>query len=177
MAQHQTQTIPREKFLLMSVNLLHKAFLETTRTNAKNVYKEMAEGKIVHLTNVQMEDRSTVRFDLALDHTEYRGKLNFASFRNSLTVLIAQLTEALRAKKNITVFTADNDPNVMIFGVTGVTMQDGKPSVLVLAADAGSDQASVMLKLLYLDHSQFGESREQVAEAPDAAADPATDNS
>lgn len=165
MAQHQTQSIPREKFLLMSVNLLHKVFHEASRTEAKRVYREISEGRPVHLTKVQMEDRSTVRFDLSLDHSEYRGRLNFGNFRNSLMVLIAQLTQALRDERNITVFTADNDPDVMIFGVTGVTWQDGEPSVLVLGADAGEGQPSVMLKLMYLDHSQFGEPREDVAAA------------
>lgn len=157
MAQTQTQTIPREKFLLMSVNLLHRALLETNRTQAKNLYRELSDGRAVHLTNVQMEDRSTVRFDLSLDHSEYRGKLNFGTFRTSLTVLIARLSDALREQRNISVFTAENDPNVMIFGVTGVTWQDGEPSVLVLGADSGAGQPSVMLKLMYLDHSQFGE--------------------
>ncbi|MBN7796687.1 hypothetical protein [Parahaliea mediterranea] len=164
MAQHQTQTIPREKFLLMSVNLLHRALLETNRTQAKNLYRELSEGRAVHLTNVQMEDRSTVRFDLSLDHSEYRGKLNFGTFRTSLTVLIARLSDALREQRNITVFTAENDPNVMIFGVTGVTWQDGEPSVLVLGADSGAGQPSVMLKLMYLDHSQFGEPGEGLAD-------------
>lgn len=172
MAQTQTQTIPREKFLLMSVNLLHRALLETNRTQAKNLYRELSEGRAVHLTNVQMEDRSTVRFDLSLDHSEYRGKLNFGTFRTSLTVLIARLSDALREQRNITVFTAENDPNVMIFGVTGVTWQDGEPSVLVLGADSGAGQPSVMLKLMYLDHSQFGEPGDRPEEV--AAADKPT---
>lgn len=163
MAREQTQSIPREQFLTMSVNLLHKVFLEANRTQAKSIYRDIAEGKQVALTNVQMEDKSLVRFDLALDHSEYRGKLNFGSFRDSLTMLLAQMTDALRQEKNITVFTQENDPNVMIFGLTGVTYEDGKPSVLVLGADAGSGQASVMLKLMYLDHSQFGEPRPQEA--------------
>ncbi|WP_193940533.1 hypothetical protein [Parahaliea mediterranea] len=170
MAREQTQSIPREKFLLMSVNLLHKAFLEANRTQAKNLYRDVAEGRTAALTNVQMEDKSLVRFDLALDHSEYRGKLNFGSFRDSLTVLIAQLSDALREGRNITVFTAENDPNVMIFGVTGVTYNEGEPSVLVLGADAGSGQPSVMLKLMYLDHSQFGEPREERLAAREAAA-------
>lgn len=165
MAQHQTHTIPREKFLLMSVNLLYKVFHEASRTESKNVFREIAEGRAVHLTKVQMEDKSTVRFDLSLDHSEYRGKLNFGSFRNSLMVLIAQLSEALREEKNITVFSQEDDPNVMIFGATGVTWQDGEPSVLVLGADAGEGQPSVMLKLMYLDYSQFGEPRGAAAAA------------
>ncbi|MFV0278621.1 MAG: hypothetical protein ACK5HY_15765 [Parahaliea sp.] len=157
MAREQTQTISREKFLRMSVNLLHKVFIEASRTQAKNVYRDVADGRVVALTNVLMEDKSQVRFDLALDHSEYRGRLNFGSFRDSLMALLAQLVQALREERDITVFSAEHDPNVMIFGVTGVTVEDGQPSVLVLGADAGRGQPTVMLKLMYLDHSQFSE--------------------
>jgi len=157
MAQNLTQSIPRDTFLTMSVNLLHKALLEPSRTQAKQLYRELAEGRPVPLTNVRMEDGSQVRFDLGLDASEYRGKLGFGSFRDSLTVLLGRLVEALKAEREITVFTAQNDANMMIFGVTGVTHEEGQPSVLVLGADAGRDQPSVLLKLMYLDHSQFGE--------------------
>ncbi|GAB3270608.1 hypothetical protein [Parahaliea aestuarii] len=169
MAREQTQTIPRDKFLTMSVNLLHKAFLEASRTQAKNLFRDVAEGRTAALTKVQMEDKSLVRFDLALDHSEYRGKLNFGSFRESLTALIAQLSDALRQERDITVFSAENDPNVMIFGATGVTYEKGEPSVLVLSADAGRGQPAVTLKLMYLDPRQFAATGAESGAAADKA--------
>lgn len=150
-----SQTISREKFLTMSVNLLYKAFLESRRTEAKQVFRDMLAGKSVPLTNVQMEDRSLVRFDVALDYTLYRGKLNFGSFRAGLALLVARLSDALREQRDITVFTAEHDPNTMIFGVTSVTWEDGEPSVLVLGADSSQGRGSVELRLQYLDPEQF----------------------
>ncbi|PLW82768.1 hypothetical protein CWI75_09355 [Kineobactrum sediminis] len=155
MAQDQTQTIPRDKFLTMSVNLLYKAFLESRRTEAKNVFRDMLAGKSVHLTNVQMEDKSQVRFDIALDHSEYPGKLNFGGFRASLAMLISQLSEALRAEQDIKVFTAEENPDVIIFGVTGVTYEDDQASVLVLGADSSESRGAIELRLQYLDPAQF----------------------
>ena len=150
-----SQTVSREKFLTMSVNLLYKAFLESRRTEAKQVFREMLAGKTVALTNVQMEDKSLVRFDVALDHDLYRGKLNFGSFRAGLALLVARLSDALREQRDITVFTAEHDPNVMIFGVTAVTWEEGEPSVMVLGADASSTRGTVELRLQYLDPEQF----------------------
>lgn len=150
-----SQTVSREKFLTMSVNLLYKAFLESRRTEAKQVFRDMLAGKSVPLTNVQMEDRSLVRFDVALDHSLYRGKLNFGSFRAGLALLVARLSDALREERDITVYSAEHDPNVMIFGVTAVTWEEGKPSVLVLGADSSGGRASVELRLQYLDPAQF----------------------
>lgn len=161
----QTQTMPRQKFLTIAVNLLHKALLEANRTDAKQIYRELEKGTALQLTKVQMEDKSTVRFDLSLDHTEFRGNLNYGAFRASLLTLVANISQALREEKDITVFTANEDPNVMIFGVTGVTFEDEQPNVMVLSADAGTGQPSVLLRLMYLDYSQFPEARAQVAAA------------
>lgn len=155
MAQNQSQSIPRDKFLTIAVNLLYKAFLENRRTEAKNVFRDMAAGRSVHLTNVQMEDRSQVRFDVALDHTEFRGKLNFGAFRSSLAMLVAQLSDALRAGKDIKVFSEQNNPDNVVFGLTAATEDEGEVNVLVLGADSSTTRGSIELRLQYLDPAQF----------------------
>ncbi|MEQ8515529.1 MAG: hypothetical protein RIC38_07990 [Chromatocurvus sp.] len=155
MAATQTQSIPQDKFLTLSVNLLNKVFLEASRTDAKNLYREISEGAPVALTRVQMEDKSEVRFDLRLDHSEFRGRLNYGSFRASLTTLIANIVEALRDRKPVKVFHADHDRNIVIFGITAPTVEDNEANVMVLGADASEGQPSVMLQLMYLDPDQF----------------------
>ena len=155
MAQTQSQEIPQETFLTMSANLLHKAFIESARTDAKNLYKQISEGKRVALTQVQMEDKSTVRFDLSLEHSEYQGSLNYSGFRASLATLIGNLVTALQKEEKIPVFNAQHDPNVKMFGVTAVTVDDEQPSVMVLGADSSGTEASIALRLMYIDPSQF----------------------
>jgi hypothetical protein len=39
MADTQSQSIPRDQFLTMAINLLHRAFIEASRTEAKNLFK------------------------------------------------------------------------------------------------------------------------------------------
>ena len=161
MAQFQTQSIPREKFLLMSINLLHRAFIESARTDAKNMYKDIADGSAVHLTTVQMEDKSTVRFNLSLDQTEFKGKLNYGAFRGSLVTLIGNISQALNDEKEVPVFSgsdgdSDGDSS-MIFGVTAVTVEQDETNVMVLAADPGGRGSATMLRLMYLDSQQFDE--------------------
>lgn len=155
MAQLQTQSIPREKFLLMSANLLHKAFVEAARTDAKNIFKEIADGGAIHLTTVQMEDKSTLRIGLSLDQSEYRGKLNYGAFRASLATLIANITQTLRDQKEFPVFNADEDAAATIFGITAVTIEKELPNVMVLGSDPGSQAGSIGLRLMYLDPQQF----------------------
>ncbi len=156
MAQVQSQSIPRDKFLLMAVNLLARAFIQAPRTDAKRVYREMAEGRPIQLATVEMEDKSTARFDLSLDHGEFRGKLNYGAFRASLATLLGNITAKLQEEgTEVSVFTAGEDPNNMIFGVNAVTIEEEQPNVLVLGADTGMRGNSVMLKLMYLDPEQF----------------------
>ncbi|CAN0593040.1 unnamed protein product, partial [Laminaria digitata] len=45
MAQNPNKSIPRDQFLTIAVNLLYKAFLENRRTEAKNVFRDMATGR------------------------------------------------------------------------------------------------------------------------------------
>ena len=157
MADYQTQSISREKFLVIAINLLHKSLVDAARTDAKNVFKELAEGKTYPLTNVRMENKSIVRFDVQLDDSEFVGNLNFGAFKTSLALLISNLSEALQAEKNIPVFTAQDSPEMLMFGVTAVTYEDSQPNVMVLGSDSGTEQATVQLKLMYLDPVQFAE--------------------
>jgi hypothetical protein len=155
MSQSQTQSISRDKFLMMAANLLHKVLLDIPRTQAKSLYKNISQGDVLHLATVKMEDQSTVRFSANLDHSEFKGKLNFGSFRNSLALLVSNLGQALNDKTEITVFNEESDPDAMIFGITAVTQEQNQANVMVLGANIGEGQPAVLLRLMYIDNSQF----------------------
>jgi len=155
MSKLQNYKIAPDKFLTIATNVLFKTLLEVPRTTAKNVFNAISEGKRVSLLDMRMDDDGDVRFDLALDYSEYRGeRLNFTSFRNSLTVLIGSLGENLRQGSQVPVFTEENDGS-MLFGVPGITENDaGQQNVLMLGVNLASS-ATVLLKLQYLNPSQF----------------------
>ena len=155
MSQIHSQSLSQEKFLLLSVNLLHKALVEPTRTEAKRVFRALEEGSAVPLAAVQMEDKSTARFALALDHSEFRGRLNFGGFRGSLVALIDNISRALGEKRKLTVFDSQKGDNTMVFGVTAATVEAGQTNVMVLAAGPGQSQEVTQLRLMYLDPAQF----------------------
>jgi hypothetical protein len=155
MARFQTESLPQEKFLLVAVNLLHKAFVEATRTEAKKMYQQISGGDIVHLTTVRMADESTARFNVSLARSEFQGKLNYSAFRRSLEILITNITQALQDERELKVFTAQNGGSAMIFGVTAVTREDDTANVMVMAADMGEQEGATTLQLMYLDPAQF----------------------
>jgi hypothetical protein len=160
MANIQGQSISQEKFLLMSANLLHRTFIEATRTTAKKVYKELSEGSVVGLAKVNMEDSSTAEITLALECSEYRGKLNYSAFRSSLATLIGNITRSLKEQKELKVFSAQHDSTATIFGVTAVTMEGDTTNVMVLAAEADDREGVTRLQLMYLNPGQFSASQD-----------------
>ena len=165
MANTQSQSIPREQFLTMAINLLHRAFIESSRTEAKKLFNAVAEGKAVPLTKVEMEDKSVVRFDVSLDHTEYEGSLNFSAFKTSLATLLSNMVNALQEGKAIPSFTSQEDELVQIIGVSGVTVEKETPAVMVLSVKTSDREPAVMLRPMYLDYQQFLLSQQDDGEA------------
>jgi hypothetical protein len=151
------KTMPMEKFLTIAVNLLNKAFLEAGRASAKRLYRDLEAGKDVVLTHLQMEDKSLVRIDLALDHERYQGKLSYGSFRTGLAALLRNAVELLQAGEPLRTFRAEDNPNNMLFGVFSMTKEDGKVSVLSLGSESGGGQPRVRLCLAYIEPLQFEE--------------------
>ena len=154
MATPQTRPLAQDKFLLVAVNLLHRAFLDCTRADAKQRFRKLCDGTSLHLGDVTLEDESAARFAVALDSSEYIGKLNFSGFRTSVEVLLANLVQALREERELPVFSSQ-DNNSTIFGVTGATALGKRANVMVLAVSPGPAGDIAQLQLMYLDPSQF----------------------
>ncbi|MFT4615173.1 MAG: hypothetical protein ACI9NT_002325 [Bacteroidia bacterium] len=161
-----THSMSQDQFLLVAVNLLHKGLVDAGRTEAKQLYRKLSEGVVVPLSRVRMEDESTAAFMVSLDHSEFRGKINYGAFRASLSTLLSNFSQALQGEKAVPVFADQGDGQSMIFGVTAVTVEQDKPNVMVLSADPATRDGATELRLMYLDPGQF---QDQVAETPDQA--------
>lgn len=154
MSKSQKYEVSPANFLTIATNVLHKSLLEVPRTTAKNIFKAVSEGRRVPMLDVRMEEDADVRFDIALDHTEYRGdRLNFGAFRSSLTALVGALGDALRNEVDIPVFTEKTDGS-MLYGIPGITEENEHGNMLMLSVNLRGP-GSVLLKLQYIDPSQF----------------------
>lgn len=161
----ETKSLPPDQFLTVSANLLHKKLLQAGRTEAKRVFRDIQDGKVIPITYLEMQDKSLVRFDLSLDHTHYRGHLNFTSFRTSLAVFLNNAKETLEKSDDLRIYQDQNNPRSIMFGVLAVTAEDDEPSILGLCADSSSGEAAIHLKLLYLDTVQFKDTEAGSAQA------------
>jgi hypothetical protein len=153
MTEHQKHEFTPEKFLTIASNILHKSLLEAARTDAKNMYKALTEGKRVALVNVRMDDESELRFDVSLNSSEFSGKLNFGAFRASMQSLIGSISGHLEAEREITSFT-ERDTGEVLFGIPGLTQEENQLNAIMLAGDM-STVGVAHLKLQYMEPGQF----------------------
>ena len=153
MSNFQSHSMSAVKFLTVSTNILHKTFVEGSRTSAKAVFSAIFDGKRAGLITVKMEDDSESRFDVTLDHSEFRGKLNFGVFKSILTHMLLQISDYVKSEKEVQVFT-DEESGRILFGLPGILENKGEVNALVLGADMTSP-GTVNLMLQFVDPDQF----------------------
>ncbi len=151
------------QFATIAVNLLHRGLLEADRTSAKRIFRELEEGRTVTLTKLKLDDGGIVRVDLVLKTDAFNGSLNYSAFRDGVLVLVARLSDELRAGKRLPIFQPIDPPDDLpedvaetkLFGASGATVHDGTANVLMLGVKARSEQPVVTLQLVYVDPDQF----------------------
>ena len=156
MSSYRSYSMPPDKLLVVCGNVLLKSLLEAPRADAKRVFNDIHDGKTVSLVNVRMDDETEVRFELQLDHSEFRsGRLNFKAFRDSLAGLLHVLGENVRREAEVPVFT-DKRSGAMVFGIPGVTQNGERPNVMMMSVNLRKP-GSVQVKLMYVDPEQFNQ--------------------
>ena len=160
MAQSQA-SISNKQFITMSVNLLHKAFIESTRTHSKQLFRQLSEGGKRTLTQVKMVDGATVRLDVSFDLSAYKGKLNYSAFRDQLLLLMANFVESMKDGEEPKMFRAEGEEHKMLFGVTAPAIEQDRINIMALAAEVSPNSPVVLLQLIYLPPDQFIEPAQQ----------------
>lgn len=162
MSSYRSYSMPPDKLLVVCGNVLLKSVLEAPRADAKRVFNDINDGKTFSLVNVRMDDETEVRFELLLDHSEFRaGRLNFKAFRDSLASLLQALAENVRRETEVPVFT-DKGSGAMLFGIPGFTQNEDQQNVMMMSVNLRKP-GCVQVKLMYLDPEQFNQRR-----APDS---------
>jgi|SaaInl0LU_22_DNA_1037365.scaffolds.fasta_scaffold01245_8 hypothetical protein len=151
------------QFATIAANLLNQGLLESGRTTAKRMFRELEAGRTVTLTKLRMEDDGLTRIDLRLDKDAFQGTMNYSAFRDGVLSLIASLSDTLREKSSIGVLypivdgqsVTDDYDNLKMFDVGGLTVHGETPNVLMLGVLTSADQPLVTLNLMYVDPEQF----------------------
>lgn len=156
-------TLTTEQFATMAANLLHRALIESPRTTAKRIFREIHAGGRVAVANVKMEDGGEVRVDVVLDHSECRGDLNFSRFRETFVALMRDLASQIESEEPLQTFSAQVAEgsegqfvsDEKLFAARGVSQHNGELNILMLAAKPEPADPVVTMRLLYVSPDQF----------------------
>jgi len=153
MALYRTQSMSSEKLLTIAANVLHKAFYDCTRLDAKRRYQFIHDGRAVFLVKLRVEDGSELDVNLSLERSELRGKLNFSLFRQLLGALLASYAKLLNEKQPLNVF-ADEQQQRWVYLIPAAFQSGETLDMLVLAANL-SQPGALTLELMFIDPEQF----------------------
>ncbi|MBL6901472.1 MAG: hypothetical protein ISR31_04545 [Luminiphilus sp.] len=143
----------------LTAHLLHKAFIETTRTVSKGVYRRLVDGETVPITQLEFERDETVQLNMKLHMSEYQGDINYSRFRDGVVALLQELITALSKEGAMKTFQANTgegeSTNTRLMGASGATQHGEDINVLMVAMTPSDREPLVLLELMYMDPRQF----------------------
>lgn len=152
-SQFRVEKIAPERLLTIGVNVLHRAFHDGPRVDAKRRYQFIMERQPVYLLNLAMDTGSEVKVVLSMDRSELRGRLNFSLFRQLIAQLLVNYSEVLNAGKAPNVFSDAQNRRWVFLHPAFCNTPEGL-NALALAADLGRP-GELRLELMFLDPQQF----------------------
>ena len=153
MTQSQTVSMEPQRFFTGALNVLHAAFIAASRAQAKRHFARVHGGAVLELARLRLEDGSELLFRVALDHSEFRGKLGFTAFRKALMQLLAKLSERIRFKEQLKVY-SNAETGSLLLNLPAILSEDGRTNVMMLGVDK-PEPGAVTLRLQFLDPEQF----------------------
>jgi len=153
MALYHTQNISSEKLLTIAANILHKAFYDCTRLEAKRRYQFLLDGRRIFLIKLQMQDGSELEVNLSLEQSELRGKLNFSLFKQLVGQLLGNYARLLNEKQPLNTF-SDEEQQRWVYLIPAAFQGPEHLNMLVLSANM-NEPGSLNLELMFIDPEQF----------------------
>lgn len=160
MSQSQSVSMETHRFFTGALNVLHAAFIKPSRVQAKRHFARVQGGAVLDLARLKLEDGSQLQFRVALDQREYRGKLGFTVFRKALMQLLGKLSERIRFKGELNVYSSE-ETGAMLLNLPAILNEDGRTNVMMLGLDK-PEPGIVTLRLQFLDPDQFRQPAEAV---------------
>ena len=143
----------------LTAHLLHKAFIEATRTVSKGVFRRLVDGEVVPVTQLEFEGNESAQLNMRLHLAAYRGDINYTRFRDGVVALLQELLKVLSKEGTLKTLTA-NDPtglatNTRLLGVSGPTQHGEDVNVLMVAITPSQSEPKILVELMYMDPDQF----------------------
>lgn len=153
MSQSQSVSMESQRFFTGALNVLHAGFIKASRAQAKRHYARVHGGAVLELAKLRLADGSEMLFRVALDQSEFRGKLDFSTFRKALLQLLAKLQDRIRFKGELNVYKSE-ETGALLLNLPAILAEGGRTNVMMLGVDK-PEPGVVTLRLQFLDPEQF----------------------
>ena len=140
-------------FLTVIHNNYKRLFLDSSETDAEEEYRKLMDDQTVPIIEISAPDQGEVTCDLALDHSQFLGTLNFSRFRNALIAHLSQIVDTLKSEDELNVLT-NEDTGDIVYYVPGIVEEDGTINVLVTGVEQRT-AGELTVRLMFLDPQQF----------------------
>lgn len=152
-------TMTQDELGRLAANLLHRAFVEATRTVSKGLYRRLIAGEVVPVTQLELADDQTVQLNMKLDTSEFRGDINFSQFRDGVVSLLQQLIPTLKSEGQLKSYHAkdqnDQFTDAVLLGVTGPTQHGADVNVMMISMTPSKTEPQIEVGLMYMNPDQF----------------------
>lgn len=128
-------------------------FFSSTKTDAKQAYNDLRSGKHLPLLEISSGDLGSVVGVLALDCSEFVGKLNFSTFRDALASHLNRIAEKLKNEEDLNILSSE-ETGSMLFHIPGLVHVDDQSNVLVTAIEQ-SKAGELIIKLMFIDPDNY----------------------
>jgi len=142
-----------EKVLEVAHQQLRACFFESTKVFAKQTFNDLQDGKKVPLIEIASPDMGEVTGLLALDCSDFVGKLNYSIFRDALASHLRRTAEKLQAGESLNIFT-NKDSGALLFHIPGLVQVDEQVNILVTGIEQ-SRPGEIIIKLMFLHPDNF----------------------
>ncbi len=153
MSNTQAISLQPQQLLTLATQVLYKCFFEANREQSKQIYNEIEKGKQTTLFSMDMGQAGQMQGDLALDHSEFKGKLNYSQFRAALGGMINHISEKAKNKEETDTFT-NQQTGELLFHAPGFVEEKGQLNVLLLSV-VQPGRGSMVFRLMFVDPDQY----------------------
>ena len=130
-------------------NNLNKRFFEATRNDAKQLYMAVRDGRGIPFMAIVIPDKGDINCSLALDQSQFVGKLNFTFFRRALASHLQRIAEKLGAHEDVNMYTNEANGD-KIFNLPGLVETNNAVNILVTCIEQ-REAGSMTIRLTFLD--------------------------
>lgn len=151
---YQDHRVKPAQLLTAGANVLHRAFIDSTRGDAKRRFRELYDGRRIHLLELSMDDDSVLQMHLEMDKRFCQGALNFSGFKRLLGLLLYRIGDRLQQTEPDLGLMNDEEGRRLLFHIPAVEKVGESLNILVLGVDL-TTPGTALLQLMFMDPGQY----------------------